>query len=65
MGMEVKIGIMRFSMATLWTSSASIVITTIPILIFVALFRSYRPKWGPRAQAQQHRRAGLIQMTKT
>nr|KAG5713885.1 hypothetical protein BaRGS_024512 [Batillaria attramentaria] len=40
MGTEIEIGIMRFSMTTLWTSTVSIVITTIPTLLFVLLFRS-------------------------
>ncbi|XP_076445170.1 polycystin-1-like protein 2 [Babylonia areolata] len=64
-GMEVTVGIMRFSMATLWTSTVSIIITTIPTLLFVLLFRSCRPHWGARAKAQEHRRLGLLQMTKS
>ena len=64
-GMELKIGFMRFSMTTLWTSTVSIVITSIPILIFVVLFRSCRPMSGPRVKAQKHRRAGLVQMTQS
>ncbi|KAK7507709.1 hypothetical protein BaRGS_00000674, partial [Batillaria attramentaria] len=63
MGTEIEIGIMRFSMTTLWTSTVSIVITTIPTLLFVLLFRFSRPRRGPRAQTQQHRREGLIRMT--
>ncbi|KAL8594137.1 hypothetical protein ACOMHN_047877 [Nucella lapillus] len=65
MGMEVTVGIMKFSMTTLWTSFVSIAITSVPIIIFVALFRSCRPRWGPRAEAQKHRRMGLLQMTKS
>lgn len=49
--MEVNIGPLRFSMTTLWTSTASIVITTIPLFIFVYFFRSYRPMPGPRVTA--------------
>ena len=51
LGMEVNIGPLRFSMTTLWTSTASIVITTIPLFIFVYFFRSYRPMRGPRVTA--------------
>ena len=40
-------------MTTLWTSTVSIVITTIPLFIFVYLFRSYRPRPGPRVTANK------------
>ncbi|PVD38502.1 hypothetical protein C0Q70_01117 [Pomacea canaliculata] len=56
MGLEVKIGIMRFSPTTLWTSFVSILITSIPTSLFVVMFRYSRPKPGPRARptTRQH-----------
>ncbi|XP_025098102.1 LOW QUALITY PROTEIN: polycystic kidney disease protein 1-like 2 [Pomacea canaliculata] len=50
LGMEVKVGFLRFSLTTLWTSSVSIVITSVPMMIFVLIFRNYRPLPGPRTK---------------
>ncbi|XP_025102839.1 polycystic kidney disease protein 1-like 2 isoform X2 [Pomacea canaliculata] len=50
-GLEVKVGIMRFSATTLWTSFVSILITSIPTMLFVIMFRYSRPRPGPRARA--------------
>ncbi|PVD28968.1 hypothetical protein C0Q70_11565 [Pomacea canaliculata] len=52
-GMEVKVGFLRFSLTTLWTSAVSVVITSVPVTIFVLIFRNYRPMSGPRAKKQQ------------
>ncbi|PVD28963.1 hypothetical protein C0Q70_11559 [Pomacea canaliculata] len=62
-GMEVKVAFLRFSLTTLWTSSVSIVITSVPMMIFVLIFRNYRPLTGPRAGTKKYLKKELTELT--